>query len=782
MTVDLQPGSVFGDYVLERRLGGGGFGDVWLSRDASGALVALKVLHGQYQNSEAAKLRAEIELLAAAASAQSSHIVRVLGGGSAPAPYVVMEYIDGVDLGSEIARRGALPVAEVMRIAEGVADALATLQQAGIIHRDIKPANVMINADGEVKLTDFGIAKIVGVDSITTTNQIAMSVAYAAPEAFDGKVSYLSDHYAFGALLYHCLTGRTLFAGSYIEIMRHQVATLPDLRVLPRDTPTALVHLISACLAKEPQRRPPNATALKAGINVARSALEASLKDTVKRSRLQEPIQLGPWVIDARVEDDAWTFQCHDPKTGESAEVEVHFANELAYGESLRNVALGAAPEGWRAIGTSRLVLRPGESWPGQPLLRFLFWIAWQRVPDSNQVPRDVERLATLVPSKGRGSKSAILICASLLGLVGAVVAGLYLTFKGGASGGTDSAQALEGRTLSQDTLLNMSYVVSGKPDRFVNGKSTSTEPGFTGIVDGTIAIGDLNSDGTEDAVLVIAANGGGSGVFMQLALVLNKNGAARNTSVYDLGDRVQIIRVSIESGVITVDMSTHAPVDSPQFKGLCCPNIPTTWQFRVSGNDLVKTSALVQSPVALGSTAITVTPTPSPTSAPPTRESPPSILPPSTLRTLVPPTSTSTVPVLPDRMDCKAILNDTTYRSPLEHTWYLTHCYLLKPTPPPMSPSSILVGVSSASVGCSGAAFVTVTVRDPNGSYVADGTQVTFQTTLGTMSPTSAGSKGGGVLGVFTAPGVRAGALSSRRLPALQVDQLTSKWNAKWL
>ena len=109
MTVDLQPGSNFDQYVLERRLGGGGFGDVWLAHDAAGARVALKVLHGQYQSDEVASLRAEIELLAANASNRSSHIVRVLGGGSEPAPFVVMEYIEGRDLSQEIARRGARP-------------------------------------------------------------------------------------------------------------------------------------------------------------------------------------------------------------------------------------------------------------------------------------------------------------------------------------------------------------------------------------------------------------------------------------------------------------------------------------------------------------------------------------------------------------------------------------------------------------------------------------------------------------------------------------------------
>jgi serine/threonine protein kinase len=93
----------------------------------------------------------------------------VLGGGSEPAPHVVMEYIEGTDLAAIISHRGALPVSEVVRIADGVADALGALQQAGIIHRDIKPANVMIDGHGLIKLTDFGIAKIVGIDTYGPT-------------------------------------------------------------------------------------------------------------------------------------------------------------------------------------------------------------------------------------------------------------------------------------------------------------------------------------------------------------------------------------------------------------------------------------------------------------------------------------------------------------------------------------------------------------------------------------------------------------------------------------
>ena len=367
----------FGEYELMSRLGGGGFGEVWLARKPGERPVALKILGGHQQSEEATRLRAEIELLAAAASSRSSHIVRVLGGGSEPAPHVVMEYIEGTDLSQEIARRAAIPVKEIVGIAAGIAKALATLQESGIIHRDIKPANVMIDGDGKIKLTDFGIAKIVGLDSVTTTNHLTMSMAYAAPEVWDGQCSYLSDHYAFGALLFHCLTGRPLFTGTHAEMYRHHVQTVPNLDALPKEVPQALRKLISDCLAKVPEQRPATAKALLAAIGLADEQLETDVEATVIRSR-PEPKSIGPWVIDSRDAPNNWLFHCHHESTSEKALVAVHFANSLEDGDALRKQATADMDRKGAGciLGTNRLVLRPGEGWRGAPPSPFLFWVA----------------------------------------------------------------------------------------------------------------------------------------------------------------------------------------------------------------------------------------------------------------------------------------------------------------------------------------------------------------------------------------------------------------------
>jgi serine/threonine-protein kinase len=255
-------GDEFGRYRLEQLLGAGGFGAVWRALDTSnGQIVALKLLSGAYSGPDAMRLRAEVELLAASAASSSPHVVRVLGGGPAPVPHVVMEYVQGEDLAALLRREGALPPARVVEIGRAVADALRALGEAGIIHRDLKPANVMIDSSGVIKLADFGIAKIVGYETVTATGQVLLSTAYSAPEVWEGKPSARSDLYALGALLYECLTGRTPFVGTTAELFRQHAFNPPDMDALPSNTPAGLRELIERSLEKTPELRPPDAAA-----------------------------------------------------------------------------------------------------------------------------------------------------------------------------------------------------------------------------------------------------------------------------------------------------------------------------------------------------------------------------------------------------------------------------------------------------------------------------------------------------------------------------------------
>ena len=405
---DFATGDRFGDYRLQESLGGGGFGDVWrASHVESGDVVALKFLGGQYSEADTARIHAEVELLATAAARSSRHVVRVLDGGTEPVPYVVMEYIGGGDLREEMAERGSLTIEATIEVGRGVFDALRVLDEAGIIHRDIKPANVMRDLDGTVKLTDFGIAKIIGYDTITATGQLPLSMAYAAPESWDGRSSHRSDLYSVGVLLYQCLVGEAPFGGTYAEVYRQHLSQRPDLTRLPGATPPSLRSLIARCLEKEVEARPADATACMQLIDAAAS----ELVDSTDPRGPRHPTRLGPWVIIDHHPTRAWAFRCQHEDTGQEATVEVHFGADLALGAALqRAVAVNAelVPLGAeRLLETNRLVLRPGEAWPERTSGRFQFWVAREErsATADAEVAAEVDR-ATL----GRAARALVAV------------------------------------------------------------------------------------------------------------------------------------------------------------------------------------------------------------------------------------------------------------------------------------------------------------------------------------------------------------------------------------
>jgi serine/threonine protein kinase len=184
-----------------------------------------------------------------------------------------MEYIEGTDLAALLRERGKLPPQESIGIGLAIADALGALKDSGIIHRDVKPANVMLDREGTVKLADFGIAKIVGYETITMTGQLPMTMAYAAPEVWEGSSSHQSDLYALGVVLYQCLVGAPPFTGNYGALYRQHTSVPPDLGVLPEEAPPSLRELIRLCLEKDPEARPQDASACLELLRKAESEL-----------------------------------------------------------------------------------------------------------------------------------------------------------------------------------------------------------------------------------------------------------------------------------------------------------------------------------------------------------------------------------------------------------------------------------------------------------------------------------------------------------------------------
>jgi serine/threonine protein kinase len=201
---------IAGRYSLDREIGRGGMGAVWLGRDeVLGRPVALKRIGMAPGGSSPDLLRAEREARLAA-RLNHPHVVAVFDlVDEDQAQWLVMEYVEGSTLAELVRARGALPVDQAAQIVVQAADALAAAHEAGIVHRDVKPSNMLVTPEGQVKLSDFGIARAEADASLTQTGLVTGSPAYISPEVASGRLaSDRSDVWSLGATLFHALAGR----------------------------------------------------------------------------------------------------------------------------------------------------------------------------------------------------------------------------------------------------------------------------------------------------------------------------------------------------------------------------------------------------------------------------------------------------------------------------------------------------------------------------------------------------------------------------------------------
>lgn len=253
-----------GRYRLEEPIGRGGMATIFKAVDEQmmDRLVAVKVLREVYSNDPKFVTRFQREARAASAL-QHPNIVQVFDyGQSAESYYIVMEYIDGMDLRRYLKRRGGvLPVERAVEIARAVSLGLGAAHRRGIVHRDVKPQNIMVNDDGLVKLTDFGIAsmyKDADAERLTTTGMTLGTVQYYAPEQAQGEIVRPSaDVYALGIVMYEMLTGQTPFDGDtpVAVAMKHIQEEPEPPSALNSRIPPTLERIILKCLAKDPQAR-----------------------------------------------------------------------------------------------------------------------------------------------------------------------------------------------------------------------------------------------------------------------------------------------------------------------------------------------------------------------------------------------------------------------------------------------------------------------------------------------------------------------------------------------
>lgn len=249
---------VSGRYKIIEKIGSGGMANVYRALDLIlEREVAVKMMSLDFQNDKDSLRRFQREALS---TTELTHpnIVSIYDVGEGDRPYIVMEYIDGMDLKQYIRENHPIPYQKAIDIMEQILDGIAYAHKNDVIHRDIKPHNILIDKNGNVKITDFGIAVALSQNSITQTNSLLGSVQYISPEQARGNVvTKQSDIYSLGIVLYELLTGTVPFEGeSAVSIaLKHFQTPIPSLREFDSRIPQPLENVVLKATAKEPRHR-----------------------------------------------------------------------------------------------------------------------------------------------------------------------------------------------------------------------------------------------------------------------------------------------------------------------------------------------------------------------------------------------------------------------------------------------------------------------------------------------------------------------------------------------
>lgn len=273
---------VSGRYKILNKIGSGGMANVYLATDLIlEREVAVKMMSLDFQDDKDSLRRFRREALS---TTELTHpnIVNIFDVGEGDHPYIVMEHVDGMDLKQYIRDNHPIPYQKAIDIMGQILSGIAYAHDNDVIHRDIKPHNILVDHDGNIKITDFGIAVALSQNSITQTNSLLGSVQYISPEQARGNiVTKQSDIYSLGIVLYELLTGSVPFEGeSAVSIaLKHFQTPIPSLREFDSRLPQPLENVVLKATAKEPKDR-------YASVNEMREDLMTALSP----SRRDEPV------------------------------------------------------------------------------------------------------------------------------------------------------------------------------------------------------------------------------------------------------------------------------------------------------------------------------------------------------------------------------------------------------------------------------------------------------------------------------------------------------------
>jgi tRNA A-37 threonylcarbamoyl transferase component Bud32 len=331
-----------GDFLLLRRLGSGGMGEVYLAQQmALKRQVALKVLRQDMMSDDTARRRFAVEA-EAAAKLTHNNIVQIYASGTQDGiHYMALEYVQGLNLRDYVAKKGPVTAAFALRVMEQVAAALQHAAEAGVVHRDIKPDNILLTRKGQVKVGDFGLARLRLEKPVHLTQPgVTMGTPlYMSPEQVEAKpLDSRSDLYSFGATCYYMLVGQPPYRGdTALAIAVQHIRKDPEpLATMRPDLPAELCRVVHKLMAKNPDERYQTGRQLLRDVQKLRNELDteenepaiAAAVATAEKSSAAMPVPRDPafdasaiWI---RLRRPAWQWF--------AASVVLALASGAAYG------------------------------------------------------------------------------------------------------------------------------------------------------------------------------------------------------------------------------------------------------------------------------------------------------------------------------------------------------------------------------------------------------------------------------------------------------------------